>query len=168
VVLEGLCFGQEGDGLGDLWIPLGADLEAFELTELRDEEFALDAFFHPVVDASDVAAMEILADQISAALEKSRALAAEQKRAAHLALVSDIAARATSTSEPDEILQTMVELVAARCRAVVRIPWDAHLEAGAESSLERLRPAARNAYLQLAAAVADGFTDGGQPDRRTT
>jgi putative peptide zinc metalloprotease protein len=51
----------------------------------------------------------------------------------------------------------------ARCRAVVRIPWDPHLEAGAESSLERLRPATRNAYLELAASVADGF----EPDERS-
>jgi len=48
---------------------------------------------------------------------------------------------------------------AARCRAVVRVPWDPHLEAGAESTLEELRPATRRAYLELAAAVADGFSD---------
>lgn len=52
----------------------------------------------------------------------------------------------------------------ARCRAVVRVPWDQHLEAGAESSLEQLRPATRNAYLELAAAVADGF----EADERST
>src|SRR6266851_3097344 len=54
VVLEALGLGQKGDGLGDLWIPLGADLEALELSELRGEELALDALFDPVVDASDV------------------------------------------------------------------------------------------------------------------
>lgn len=52
-----------------------------------------------------------------------------------------------------------------RCRATVRIPWDAHLEAGAESSLERLKAPARNAYLELAAAVADGFIGDGRPER---
>jgi MinD-like ATPase involved in chromosome partitioning or flagellar assembly len=65
-------------------------------------------------------------------------------------------------------LDRVEEHFAARCRAVVRIPWDAHLQAGAESSLERLRPATRNAYLQLAAAVADGFSDeDDDPERRT-
>ena len=44
-----------------------------------------------------------------------------------------------------------------RCRAVVRIPHDRRLEAGAETTLEELAPATRNAYLELAAAVADGF-----------
>jgi hypothetical protein len=39
----------------------------------------------------------------------------------------------------------------------VRIPWDAVLETGAEASIEDLAPATRQAYLQLAAAVADGF-----------
>jgi hypothetical protein len=39
----------------------------------------------------------------------------------------------------------------------VRVPWDPHLEAGAESTLDQLREPTRNAYLRLAAAVADGF-----------
>jgi len=46
---------------------------------------------------------------------------------------------------------------AARCRAVVRIPWDPLLQAGAETALEELKPVTQNAYLDLAAAVADGF-----------
>jgi hypothetical protein len=54
VVLEALGFGQEGDGFRDLGIPLGADLEALELSELRGKELALDALFDPVADASDV------------------------------------------------------------------------------------------------------------------
>ena len=52
-----------------------------------------------------------------------------------------------------------------RCRTVVRIPFDRHLETGAEIVLDELAPATRRAYVQLAAAVADGFTapprDGG-------
>jgi putative peptide zinc metalloprotease protein len=48
---------------------------------------------------------------------------------------------------------------AARCRACVRIPWDPHLDSGAEATLDGLRPATRNAYLELAAAVAAGFSD---------
>jgi MinD-like ATPase involved in chromosome partitioning or flagellar assembly len=46
---------------------------------------------------------------------------------------------------------------ARRCRAVVRIPFDRHLETGAEIVLDELAPATRRAYVQLAAAVADGF-----------
>jgi MinD-like ATPase involved in chromosome partitioning or flagellar assembly len=49
------------------------------------------------------------------------------------------------------------EHFAPRCRAVVRIPFDRHLETGAEISLDELAPATRRAYVQLAAAVADGF-----------
>ncbi|WP_243712526.1 MinD/ParA family protein [Actinomadura sp. 6K520] len=44
-----------------------------------------------------------------------------------------------------------------RCRAVVRIPYDDHLEEGAEVELEQLAPATREAYLHLAAVVGDGF-----------
>jgi MinD-like ATPase involved in chromosome partitioning or flagellar assembly len=44
-----------------------------------------------------------------------------------------------------------------RCRAVVRVPYDDHLEEGAEVELEQLAPATREAYLALAAVVGDGF-----------
>lgn len=44
-----------------------------------------------------------------------------------------------------------------RCGAVVRIPWDRYLEAGAETGLSDLRPATRDAYLRLAVAVAQRF-----------
>jgi MinD-like ATPase involved in chromosome partitioning or flagellar assembly len=49
------------------------------------------------------------------------------------------------------------EHFARRCRAVVRVPYDRHLETGAEIILDELAPATRRAYVQLAAAVADGF-----------
>jgi len=44
-----------------------------------------------------------------------------------------------------------------RCGATVRVPWDRYLEAGAETELADLRPATREAYMQLAAAVARRF-----------
>jgi MinD-like ATPase involved in chromosome partitioning or flagellar assembly len=44
-----------------------------------------------------------------------------------------------------------------RCGATVRIPWDNFLEAGAETELVDLRPATREAYRHLAAAVARRF-----------
>jgi MinD-like ATPase involved in chromosome partitioning or flagellar assembly len=54
-------------------------------------------------------------------------------------------------------LGKVAEHFAARCRAVVRIPFDAHLEEGAEVDLDRLEPATRMALLELGAAVADAF-----------
>ncbi|HEV3294792.1 MAG TPA: AAA family ATPase [Streptosporangiaceae bacterium] len=47
---------------------------------------------------------------------------------------------------------------ATRCRAVVRIPYDAHLEEGAEVDLAQLSRPTADAYLQLAAEVGDGFS----------
>ena len=47
---------------------------------------------------------------------------------------------------------------ASRCRAVVRIPYDAHLEEGAEVDLGRLSKATADAYLALAAEIGDGFS----------
>ncbi|NUW44355.1 AAA family ATPase [Nonomuraea rhodomycinica] len=46
---------------------------------------------------------------------------------------------------------------AARCRAVIRVPYDPHLEEGAEIDLDRLQEPTRDAFLQLAAYVGDGF-----------
>ena len=57
------------------------------------------------------------------------------------------------------------EHFAERCRACLRIPWDPHLEAGAEAKVEQLRPTTRNAYLELAAAIGSGFT--ATTDRRS-
>ena len=44
-----------------------------------------------------------------------------------------------------------------RCRAVLQVPFDPHLEEGAEISLERLKPETRDALTELAATVASGF-----------
>jgi MinD-like ATPase involved in chromosome partitioning or flagellar assembly len=46
---------------------------------------------------------------------------------------------------------------AARCRAVVTIPYDPHLEAGGVLDLDELAPDTVDAYRELAAAVAEGF-----------
>ncbi|KZB81908.1 MinD/ParA family ATP-binding protein [Amycolatopsis regifaucium] len=52
----------------------------------------------------------------------------------------------------------------ARVRSVCRIPFDPHLEEGAEIELDRLQADTRLALLELAATVADGF--GGQQYRQ--
>jgi len=54
-------------------------------------------------------------------------------------------------------LDRIEEHFANRCAAVVRVPWDPALAAGARTSLDELKPATREAYLTMAAAVADGF-----------
>ena len=54
-------------------------------------------------------------------------------------------------------VERIMEHFSGRCRAVVQVPWDPHLGAGAETSVELLRPTTRQAYLEVAAAVADGF-----------
>jgi MinD-like ATPase involved in chromosome partitioning or flagellar assembly len=54
-------------------------------------------------------------------------------------------------------LDRLAEHFGARCRAVCRIPFDPHLEEGAEIELDRLAPATRMALLELGATVADAF-----------
>nr|WP_228768777.1 MinD/ParA family protein [Mycolicibacterium malmesburyense] len=54
-------------------------------------------------------------------------------------------------------MKKVVDHFSRRCRAVHEVPFDPHLEEGAEISLERLKPETREALLELAAAVAAGF-----------
>jgi hypothetical protein len=54
-------------------------------------------------------------------------------------------------------LDRLEQHFAARCRAVTRIPYDPHLEEGAEVELDQLSRAAADAYLGLAAIVGDGL-----------
>jgi MinD-like ATPase involved in chromosome partitioning or flagellar assembly len=68
-------------------------------------------------------------------------------------VLSIIRPRSKSTVDLDRLEQHF----AARCRAVVQIPYDAHLEEGAEVDLEQLNPETADAYLLLAATAGDGF-----------
>ena len=54
-------------------------------------------------------------------------------------------------------LDRLEQHFAARCRAVVRVPYDPYLEEGAEVHLEYLGDETADAYRCLAALVADGF-----------
>ena len=54
-------------------------------------------------------------------------------------------------------LDAVERYFAAHTRAVVRIPYDRHLDEGAEIHLEQLHPRTRDALLGLAAVVADDF-----------
>ncbi|MBQ1083371.1 MinD/ParA family protein [Nocardiopsis sp. B62] len=63
--------------------------------------------------------------------------------------------RSNSKSSVD--LNRLEDHFAGRCRSVVRVPWDGHLEEGAEVDLEQLAPATKDAYLQLAASVGEAF-----------
>jgi MinD-like ATPase involved in chromosome partitioning or flagellar assembly len=55
-------------------------------------------------------------------------------------------------------MKKVVDHFARRCRAVLQVPFDPHLEEGAEISLDRLKPETREALLELAAVVAEGFS----------
>jgi MinD-like ATPase involved in chromosome partitioning or flagellar assembly len=54
-------------------------------------------------------------------------------------------------------MQKVVDHFSRRCRAVRMVPFDPHLEEGAEIGLERLKRETREAVIELAAVVADGF-----------
>jgi MinD-like ATPase involved in chromosome partitioning or flagellar assembly len=54
-------------------------------------------------------------------------------------------------------LEKLAAHFGARTSGVCKIPFDAHLEEGAEIELERLDPGTRLALLEVAATVADGF-----------
>jgi len=62
-------------------------------------------------------------------------------------------------------LARLEQQFAARCRAVVTVPYDPHLEEGAEVHLGRLNQATADAFLALAAEVGDGFAGEPRPPR---
>jgi MinD-like ATPase involved in chromosome partitioning or flagellar assembly len=61
-------------------------------------------------------------------------------------------------------MNKVVDHFSRRCRAVRLVPFDPHLEEGAEISLDRLKRETREALIELAAVVADGFPS---TDRRS-
>jgi MinD-like ATPase involved in chromosome partitioning or flagellar assembly len=68
-------------------------------------------------------------------------------------VLSTIRSRSRSTVDLDRLEAHF----ASRCRDVVRIPHDAHLEEGAEVELDLMSSSTRDAYLTLAATVGDGL-----------
>jgi MinD-like ATPase involved in chromosome partitioning or flagellar assembly len=54
-------------------------------------------------------------------------------------------------------MHKVVDHFSRRCRAVRLVPFDPHLEEGAEIALDRLRRETREALTELAAVVASGF-----------
>ena len=54
-------------------------------------------------------------------------------------------------------MQKVVDHFSRRCRAVRLVPFDPHLEEGAEIDLNRLKRETREALIELAAVVAEGF-----------
>ncbi|MGV0836613.1 MinD/ParA family ATP-binding protein [Mycolicibacterium thermoresistibile] len=60
-------------------------------------------------------------------------------------------------------LQKVLDHFSRRCRAVQLVPFDPHLEEGAEIDLDQLKPQTRQSLLELAAVVADGFPGAQRP-----
>ncbi len=54
-------------------------------------------------------------------------------------------------------LDKVYEFFEARCRSIHFIPFDPHLAEGADVDFGMLKPATRQAYLELAGAVAENF-----------
>jgi MinD-like ATPase involved in chromosome partitioning or flagellar assembly len=73
-----------------------------------------------------------------------------------IAVVNGVRAR-SGRGGPKVDLDKVVDHFTRRCRSVCQVPFDPHLEAGAEISLDRLRPETRDSLLELAAKVAEGF-----------
>jgi MinD-like ATPase involved in chromosome partitioning or flagellar assembly len=61
-------------------------------------------------------------------------------------------------------MKKVVDHFSRRCRAVRQVPFDPHLEEGAEISLDRLKPETRESLIELAAVVANGFSGARRPD----
>ncbi|MDC5696641.1 MinD/ParA family protein [Intrasporangium calvum] len=61
--------------------------------------------------------------------------------------------------ESDPIVQFTRKHFETRCRQVTTVPWDKALEAGGRTTLSGLQRGTRRAFLDVAAALADGFSE---------
>lgn len=76
----------------------------------------------------------------------------------HAALAEDaVVVLSCDRSSTDVDLERIRDHFTARCRAVVEIPHDPHLATGGRVQLARLRRPTSDAFLQLAALIADRF-----------
>jgi MinD-like ATPase involved in chromosome partitioning or flagellar assembly len=74
-------------------------------------------------------------------------------------LVSSAVVVVNAVTHPGEpAVMAITEHFARRCAHVSHIPWDPALEAGGRTLLSRLAPATRDAFVDVAAAVADRFS----------
>ncbi|MGW1741570.1 nucleotide-binding protein [Nocardia sp. NPDC001965] len=64
---------------------------------------------------------------------------------------------------PNIDVQQLRQYFLSRCRAVHMIPFDPHMSEGAEIDLPRLEKQTKRAYVELAATVADDFTQSYRP-----
>jgi len=154
--------------------------EAFSEKDYREVASVLERFYPIVLTDcgpgllhSAMRSILPMADQLvivsAASLDGSRAASLtldwlEQHDYGDLARNSVVvinAVRPRTLVDIDQLEQHFVR----RCRTVVQVPFDRHLETGAEIVFADLAPATRQAYLELAAAVADTFQ---QPPRRRT
>jgi MinD-like ATPase involved in chromosome partitioning or flagellar assembly len=88
----------------------------------------------------------------SATLDWLDAHGHEEKVRNSIAVINAVRSR---TGKVD--MNKVVDHFSRRCRAVRLIPFDPHLEEGAEIGLDLLRRGTREALTELAAVVADGF-----------
>lgn len=69
-----------------------------------------------------------------------------------IAVVSNVRPGASDIDQ-----QKVIDYFAERCRMVIEIPFDEHIDIGGKLDLQQLAPATRDAAELLAAAVAEGF-----------
>lgn len=147
--------------------------EAFSEADYRDTIGLLERYYNIVLTDCGTGLMHSamygvlgLADQLiivsSGSIDGARSASATMdwlEAHGHSDLVHDAVAVINSVrrGSGNVDLNRVAEHFAGRCRAVVRIPFDPHLEEGAEVDLAKLGNATRLALLELAAHVADGF-----------
>jgi MinD-like ATPase involved in chromosome partitioning or flagellar assembly len=74
-----------------------------------------------------------------------------------IAVINGVRSRSRRGGGTKVDLTKVVDHFTRRCRAVCQVPFDPHLDEGAEIDLKRLRPETADALLELAATVAQGF-----------
>lgn len=149
--------------------------QALDGTDFKEAIEVLDRFYNVllldtgtgIIDAANqglMAEADQLVIVVDTALDGARTAAKTLdwlEEHGHGDLVADAVAVVNAVREKALVEVEEVEAhFAGRCRRVVRVPWDEHLDAGAVTGLDDLDDATREGYRHLAAAVAEGFADG--------
>ncbi|WP_442941908.1 nucleotide-binding protein [Nocardia sp. NBC_00416] len=81
----------------------------------------------------------------------------------HLVQNAVVVINSPRDGSPNIDVQQLRQYFLSRCRAVHMIPFDPHMSEGAEIDLVRLKKETKRAYVELAATVADDFTQSYRP-----
>ena len=129
-----------------------------DLRMIRASGEHLRSLFNNVLDFSALASgriqLKLEPVNVSEVLEEVASLLEGQRQGKSVAIVVDVPEHQPEIDADPRAIEDHFEL---RCRAVLRVPYDRHLDSGSPVDYRALSAESRRAWLRVAAVVADGL-----------